>query len=67
MNSQVVFIVEVILVSAFLSAVVKYGGALLPLTANAMNAMLIILIPVVLVAIVLWWRAQYLDSLESGK
>lgn len=57
-NSQVGFVIKVLLLSAVLSVGVKYGGRFLPLSPTSVNALLIVLLPLVIVSLLLGWRAK---------
>ncbi|HEY9742197.1 MAG TPA: hypothetical protein V6C90_17050 [Coleofasciculaceae cyanobacterium] len=58
MGTQASFILKVLILSAGVSVLIKYGGPLLPVTATSVNAMIAILTPTVIVAIALLWRAR---------
>lgn len=49
-------IFKVLLVSGLISAAIKLGGAMLPLTPSNETALLLVLLPSVLMAIALGWR-----------
>lgn len=58
MNSQLGFVLKVLLLSAVVSVLVKYGGRFLPLSPTSVNALIIVLLPLVIVSLVLGWRAK---------
>jgi len=53
---QTGFILKVLLISAGLSILIKYGGPILSIPATPTNALLLVLVPTLLVAIALWLR-----------
>ena len=55
---QAGFVLKVLLLSAVLATVVKYGGRMLPLVPTAPTALVGILMPTVIVALALWWRSH---------
>ncbi|MFW6264289.1 MAG: hypothetical protein ACOC3E_02070 [Cyanobacteriota bacterium] len=57
-NSGLGFILKVFAASTLLSVLVKYGGRYLPVAPTSLNALVIVLLPTVVMAIVLWWRSQ---------
>ncbi|MEW6491024.1 MAG: hypothetical protein AB1589_00535 [Cyanobacteriota bacterium] len=57
MDSQVNFIFKVLIFSAGISLLIKYGGPSLPIAATSANALIAVLIPSVILAIALLWRA----------
>ncbi len=57
MDSQVNFIFKVLILSAGISLLIKYGGPSLPIAATSVNALIAVLMPSVILAIALWWRA----------
>jgi hypothetical protein len=58
MNSQITFVFKVLILSAGISALIKYGGSSLPVAATPVNALAIALIPAIVMAIVLVWRTR---------
>jgi membrane protein implicated in regulation of membrane protease activity len=52
------FIVKVMVLSVLLSIGIKYGGPFLPISANATTALIAVLLPSTVLAIVLGWRWQ---------
>lgn len=57
MDNQVNFIFKVLIFSAGISLLIKYGGPSLPIAATSVNALMAVLMPSVILAIALWWRA----------
>jgi hypothetical protein len=57
MDSQANFILKVFLVSAGISVLIRYGGPSLPIAATSVNALVVVLAPVFILAIALVWRA----------
>ncbi|MGF1479735.1 MAG: hypothetical protein ACFB4I_09620 [Cyanophyceae cyanobacterium] len=55
---QVGFIGKVILLSAVLAVLVKYGGSLLPLAPTPSTALVTVFFPSLTMAIALWWRSR---------
>lgn len=58
MNSQFGFLVKVLVFSAALSLLIKYGGRLLPLAPTATNALIGVIFPTLALALALGWRAR---------
>ncbi len=58
MNNQTGLILKVLVFSAALSVLIKYGGPALPLGATSVNALILVLMPTLILAIALWWRSQ---------
>lgn len=58
MLDTVSFIAKVLLASALVSAVIKYGGPLLQLPVSSSISLLLVLTPSVLMGLWLTWRAQ---------
>jgi type III secretory pathway component EscS len=56
MNHQLNFIVKILIVSAILSLLVKYGGPVLPLEPSSFNAFFGIFVPPTIMGLALWWR-----------
>ena len=59
---QTAFILKVLLISAGLSILIKYAGPILSIPATPTNALLLVLVPTLLVAIALWLR-----TLQQGQ
>lgn len=45
MNNQLFFIIKIIFISTLLSFLIKYGGRLLPIEANNILALTVVLLP----------------------
>ncbi|MEH2178427.1 hypothetical protein [Nostoc sp.] len=58
MENQLGLILKLLLLSALLSVLIKYAGPSLPIPPTASNALIIVLLPIVIVAIALLWRFQ---------
>lgn len=58
MENQLNFIVKLLLFSALLSALIKYVLPSVPIPATATNALILVLLPSVIMAIALLWRFQ---------
>ncbi len=58
MNTQVGFILKIVLLSAILSFFIKDGGKFIPLTQTNLNAIIIVLLPTIILSLVLGWRWQ---------
>ncbi|MBN3925173.1 hypothetical protein [Nostoc sp. NMS4] len=58
MENQLGLILKLLLLSALLSALIKYAGPSLSIPATATNALIIVLLPVAILAIALLWRFQ---------
>ncbi|MEH1971509.1 MULTISPECIES: hypothetical protein [unclassified Nostoc] len=58
MENQLGFVLKLLLLSALLSLLIKYVGPSLSIPATATNALIIILLPIVIIAIALLWRFQ---------
>jgi hypothetical protein len=58
MNSQIGFIVKVLILSTALSVLIKYGGQMLAIAPSQTNALLGIFVPTLLMAIALGWRVK---------
>ena len=63
-KQQLWFIAELIIISAVLSYLIKYGGAYLPLSGTSSQALFIVLLPTVVIAIALYLR--YLFHKKQG-
>lgn len=57
MGSQTNFILKVLVLSAGVSAAIKYGGSSLPIAATSVNALIAVLTPTFILASVLLWRS----------
>ncbi|AFY49318.1 hypothetical protein Nos7524_3526 [Nostoc sp. PCC 7524] len=58
MENQLGFMGKLLLVSALLSGVIKYAAPSFPIPATDANALIIVLLPTVIIAIALLWRFQ---------
>jgi hypothetical protein len=58
MQNQLIFIVKLLVLSALLSILIKYVLPSVPLPATATNALILVLLPSVIMAIALLWRFQ---------
>lgn len=57
-NDQIGFVIKVLLLSAGLSILIKYGGSLVPIAPTPINALIgISLLPLIML-IALWWRSR---------
>lgn len=62
MNSKIVFISKIAIASLVLSALIKYGGQTLPISANNTIALTIVLLPSIILGIILGFRYQKLNG-----
>ncbi len=58
MQNQSGFVVKLFLISALISALIKYVAPYLSISATTTNALIIVLLPIAVVAIALLWRFQ---------
>lgn len=58
MKNQLGFVLKVFLLSAVISLLIKYAGPFLFIPATSINALIIVLLPTVMMAIALLWRFQ---------
>ncbi|MEH2360717.1 hypothetical protein [Nostoc sp.] len=58
MENQLGLVLKLLLLSALLSLLIKYAAPSLSIPATATNALIIILLPIVIMAIALLWRFQ---------
>ncbi len=58
MENQLGLILKLLLLSVLLSVLIKYAGSSLSIPPTASNALIIVLLPIVIVAIALLWRFQ---------
>ncbi|MCP6760590.1 MAG: hypothetical protein NHB32_18015 [Fischerella sp. CENA71] len=58
MKNQLGFLLKVFLLSAVISLLIKYAGPFLFIPATSINALIIVLLPTVMMAIALLWRSQ---------
>jgi hypothetical protein len=64
MENQLSFIVKLLVLSALLSVLIKYVLPSIVIPATATNALIIVLLPTVIMAIALLWRC--LQQPETG-
>lgn len=65
MNNKIIFILKVLILSAGLSFLIKYGGPSLSIPSTAINALIAVLLPPILVGILLGWRLlQEVENVE---
>ncbi len=58
MKNQLGLVLKVFLLSAVISLLIKYAGPFLFIPATSINALIIVLLPTVIMAIALLWRFQ---------
>jgi hypothetical protein len=58
MEYQLGIVLKLLLLSALLSLLIKYVGPSLSIPVTATNALIIVLLPIVIIAIALLWRFQ---------
>ncbi|MEJ6480050.1 hypothetical protein N0Y54_01450 [Nostoc punctiforme UO1] len=58
MGNQLGFVLKLLLLSALLSLLIKYVGPSLSIPTTGTNALIIVLLPIVIIAIALLWRFQ---------
>ncbi|MEH1941804.1 MAG: hypothetical protein V7L01_16515 [Nostoc sp.] len=58
MENQLGLVLKLLLLSAFLSVLIKYAAPSLLIPATATNALIIIFLPIAIMAIALLWRFQ---------
>jgi hypothetical protein len=58
MENQLGFVLKLLLLSALLSLLIKYVAPSVSIPATATNALIIVLLPNVIIAIALLWRFQ---------
>jgi membrane protein implicated in regulation of membrane protease activity len=64
MNTQVGFILKVVLLSIGLSFLIKYGGIFLPIAPKPIYALVAIFLPFLMLAIALGWRFQRQQQID---
>ena len=62
MNNQIGFIFKIAIASLLLSVIIKYGGQMLPLTPTNTIALVIVLLPSIILAIMFGVKAKKLDT-----
>ena len=60
MNNKIIFILKVLILSAGLSLLIKYGGPYLSISSTATNALIAVLIPPIILGILLGWGLSQL-------
>ena len=58
METQMGFILKLLILSTILSAVIKYGGPLIPIIPTPFLALTIVFLPTAIVAVALWQRRR---------
>jgi len=58
MKNNFGFVVKLLVLSGLLSVLIKYAGPILSIAATDTNALIIVLLPNVMMAIALFWRFQ---------
>ena len=64
MSNQIWFILKVLLVSAVLSALIKYAAPSLSLTSTPTTVLVTVFLPSLIVAIALWWRSYFYRQID---
>ena len=65
MNNKIGFLIKVLILSAGLSFLIKYGGPYLSIPSTATNALIAVLTPSIVAAIFLGWGLwQQVENLE---
>ncbi|MGD1712458.1 hypothetical protein [Dapis sp. BLCC M172] len=65
MNNKIIFILKVLILSAGLSLLIKYGGPYLSISSTAINALIAVLMPPIFIGILLGWRLlQQVENVE---
>jgi hypothetical protein len=62
MNSNIGFILKIAIASFILSALIKYGGQFLSLTPTNTIALIIVLLPSVILALIFGFKYQKINS-----
>lgn len=57
MDTQTNFLLKVLILSAAISALIKYAGPSLPVAATSLNALIASVTPTIILAIALVWRS----------
>ena len=58
MSTQAGFILKVVLLSAILSFLIKYGGKFIPITSTPLDALTVVLLPTFILSLIFGWRWQ---------
>jgi hypothetical protein len=64
MSDQIWFILKVLIVSAVLSALIKYGGSSLSLASTPTIVLIVVFLPSLIVAIALGWRFYFYRQID---
>jgi hypothetical protein len=64
MNSNISFILKIAIASFIVSALIKYGGQLLPMTPTNTIALIIVLLPSVILAVIFGLKSQKTSELS---
>ncbi|AFZ12140.1 hypothetical protein Cri9333_1240 [Crinalium epipsammum PCC 9333] len=64
MSDQIWFILKVLIVSAVLSTLIKYGGSSLSLASTPTLVLIVVFLPSLIVAIALWWRLYFYRQID---
>jgi hypothetical protein len=65
-QNQLGFILKLLLISALLSLLIKYAAPSLPIPKTDTNALIMILLPTVILAIALLWRFLAQNKINSN-
>lgn len=58
MNSEIIFIIKVLILSTALSVLIKYGGQKIAIAPTEIDVLLGVFLPTIVMAILLGWRAR---------
>lgn len=58
MNSEIIFIIKVLILSTALSVLIKYGGQMIAIAPTQIDVLLGVFLPTVIMAILLGWRTR---------
>ncbi|OZH52238.1 hypothetical protein AFK68_25700 [Hydrocoleum sp. CS-953] len=65
MNNKIIFIIKVLILSAGVSLLIKYGGPYLSVPSTDINALIAVLMPPIFIGILLGWRLlQQVENVE---
>lgn len=56
MENQIGFLLKVLVISAVISVLIKYGGPVLNINGTSLVVLIAVLLPTIVLAIALWWR-----------
>ncbi|MDP5338335.1 MAG: hypothetical protein NWQ28_07135 [Nodularia sp. (in: cyanobacteria)] len=62
MKNNLGFMVKLLVLSGLLSVLIKYAGPHLSIAPTNTNALIIVLLPIVMIAIALFWRFKSAQS-----